>query len=80
MNTALATGESITVAFLVTQGTTPYYNNLVWVDGAVTGVTTKWLGLAPIAGNPSGVDVYTYTVIKTGSATFTVFASQTQFT
>jgi len=80
MNTLLATGQSITVAFLVTQGATAYYNTTVQVDGATAGVTTRWQGgTAPTAGNASGVDVYTYTVVKTGSATFSVFASQTRF-
>jgi hypothetical protein len=78
MNTAMTTGQSITVAFLVTQGTTAYYNSAVQVDGS--SVTPKWQGgAAPTAGNVSSVDIYTYTVIKTGSAAFTVFASQTQF-
>ena len=79
LNTAMATGQSLTVAFLVTQGATAYYNNVVQVDGATSGVTTKWQGGAPSAGNASGIDVYTYTIVKTGSATFTVFATQTQF-
>jgi hypothetical protein len=79
MNTAMTTGQSVTIAHLVTQGGSPTYNNVVQVDGTTTGVTTYWQGGAPTAGNASGVDVYTYTVIKRGSATFTVFASQTQF-
>jgi hypothetical protein len=79
MNTARSTGQSLTVVFLVTQGATPYYNNVVQVDGATSGVTTYWQGGAPTSGNASGVDIYAYTIIKTGSATFTVFASQTQF-
>jgi hypothetical protein len=80
LNTMLAVGESLTVAFLVTQGATPYYNTTVQVDGATAGVTTRWQGgSAPTAGNASGVDVYTYTIIKTASATFTVLAAQTQF-
>lgn len=80
MNTLLATGQSITVAFLVTQGGTAYYNTSVQVDGTTTGVTTRWQGgTAPTSGNASGVDVYTYTVIKTGSATYSVFASQSRF-
>jgi hypothetical protein len=79
MNTAMAIGQTMTVTFMVTQGATAYYNNLVWIDGAVTGVTTKWQGGAPTAGNASGIDIYTYSVIKTAAATFTVFASQTQF-
>jgi hypothetical protein len=78
LNTAMATGESITVVFLVTQGSTAYYNNVVQVDG--TTVTPKWQGGAsPTAGNINSVDAYSYSIIKTGSATFTVLASQVQF-
>jgi hypothetical protein len=79
LNTALATGQSVTVAFLVTQGATAYYNSAVQVDGTTSGVTTRWLGGAPTAGNASGIDSYRYLIIKTGSATFTVLASVTQF-
>jgi hypothetical protein len=79
MNTAMAVSQSITVTFLVTQGASPFYNNVVQVDGTTTGVTTYWQGGAPISGNASGVDAYTYTVVKTAASTFTVFASQTQF-
>jgi hypothetical protein len=78
LNAAMATGQSITVAFLVTQGTTAYYNNAVQVDG--TSVTPKYQGgSAWTAGNASSIDIYTYTIVKTGSAAFTVFTTQTQF-
>lgn len=78
LNTALATGQAITVAHLVTQGSTAYYNSAVQVDGA--SVTPKWQnGTAPTAGNASGIDVYVYSIVKTASATFTIFASQTKF-
>jgi len=78
LNTAMATGESITVVFLVTNGTTAYYNNAVTIDG--TSVTPKWQGgSAPTTGNVSSIDAYSYSIIKTGSATFTVLASQVQF-
>jgi len=79
LNTAMSTGQSVTVAFLVTQGSTAYYNSAVQVDGTTSGVTTRWLGGAPTAGNASGIDSYRYLIIKTGSATFTVLASNTQF-
>ena len=78
LNTLMSTGQMITVAFLVTQGATAYYNSAVQVDGS--SVTPKWQGgTAPAAGNASSIDVYTYTIVKTGSAAFTVFASQTKF-
>jgi hypothetical protein len=79
LNTLMNTGESMTVAFLVTQGATAYYNSAVQVDGTTSGVTTRWFGGAPTAGNASGIDSYRYLIIKTGSATFTVLASNTQF-
>lgn len=78
LNTLMSTGQSVTVAFLVTQGSTAYYNSAVQVDG--NSVTPKWQGpAAPTSGNASSVDAYVYTIVKTGSAAFTVFASQTQF-
>jgi hypothetical protein len=78
LNTLMSTGQAMTVVFMVTQGTTAYYNNAVQVDGA--SVTPKYQGgSAWTSGNASGIDVYTYTIIKTGSAAFTVLTSQTQF-
>ena len=78
LNTIMATGESMSVTFLVTNGSTAYYNSAVQVDGS--SVTPKWQGgSAPTSGNASSIDSYTYVIIKTGSATFTVLASQTKF-
>jgi hypothetical protein len=78
LNTLMQTGESISATFLVTQGSTAYYNSAVTIDG--TSVTPKWQGgTAPISGNASSVDCYTYVIQKTGSATYAVLASQTKF-
>lgn len=78
LNAALAIGESITVTFLATNGATAYYNNAITIDG--TSVTPKYQGgVAWSYGTASGIDVYTYTIIKTASATFTVLASQVRF-
>ena len=78
LDNIMDTGESVTIAHIVKQGGTPYYNSAVQIDGS--GVTPEWQGgSAPSAGNASSLDVYSYTIIKTGSATFTVLASQTQF-
>jgi hypothetical protein len=78
LDTIMATGESLSATFLVTNGATAYYNSAVQVDGS--SVTPKWQGgSAPTAGNASSIDSYTYVIIKTGSAAFTVLASVTQF-
>jgi hypothetical protein len=78
LDTLMATGESLSVTFLVTQGATAYYNSAVTIDGS--SVTPKWQGgTAPTSGNASSVDCYTYVIQKTGAATYVVLASQTQF-
>lgn len=54
------------------------FNNVLQIDGTV--VTPKWQGgTTSTYGNNGSTDVYTYTIIKTASATFTVLASQSQF-
>ena len=78
LNSILQTGQSVTLAFMVTQGSTAYYQTAFQIDGA--SVTPKWQGgTAPSAGNASSVDAYVFSILKTGSATYTVFASQTKF-
>ena len=78
LNTLMSTNDSLTVVFLVSQGATAYYNNALTIDG--NSVTPKYQGgTAWTSGNASGIDAYSYTIVKTGSATFTVFAAQTQF-
>lgn len=78
LDSVMATGQSLSATFLSTQGSTAYYNSAVTIDG--NSVTPKWQGgSAPTSGNASSVDSYTYVIIKTGSATFTVLASVTKF-
>jgi hypothetical protein len=77
----MAVGESVSFTVLLTNGTTAYYINTINVDGGTTGLTTRWqYGVTPAAGNVSGVDVYTFTIIKTAATpTYTVFATQTKW-
>ena len=78
LNSALATGQSVTAVLMVTNGATAYTNIAFSVDSA--GVTLRWQnGTAFPAGNANSIDAYIYTIIKTASATFTVLASQTRF-
>lgn len=78
LNDVMSIGESITVVFLATNGATAYYNNSIIIDGGST-VTVKYQSTTWSFGNATAVDAYTYTIIKTASATFTVFASQIKF-
>lgn len=76
LNTALAVGDAITVVWLNTNGTTAYYPNTIQIDG--TTVTPK-VPAAISSGNASAIDAYSFTIIKTASATFTVLETQTKF-
>ena len=80
LNNILAIGDSITTVFFATNGTTPFYQTALLVDGATSGVSVKWQnGVAPSAGNTSSIDIYSFTIAKTANATFTAFGSQTKF-
>lgn len=79
LSSLLAVGDSITVVWANTNGTTAYWPSTFQVDGS--SITPKWQGgTAPTGGNASAIDVYTYVIVKTAATpTYTVFASQTQF-
>ena len=71
----LATGDSVTISFIVTQGSTAYYQTGFQIDGSSQ--TIKWSGgTAPSAGNASSINVYQFTIVKTASTpTYTVFGA-----
>jgi hypothetical protein len=78
LNNLMSNGQSTCVTVFLTNGATPYYISNVTVDGSA--VTPKYQGgSAPTSGNPNSVDVYAFNIIKTANATYSVFASQTQF-
>jgi len=79
LSSLLAVGDSITVVWANTNGTTAYWPSTFQVDGST--ITPKWQGgTAPTGGNASAIDLYSYTIVKTAATpTYTVFASQTQF-
>ena len=78
LNSLLSTGDSMTVALLCKQGGSAYYNNGYQVDGS--SVTPLWSGgSAPTSGNANSTDIYTFTIIKIGNASWTVLATQTKY-
>jgi hypothetical protein len=78
LNSILTTGDSITLVWLNTNGSTAYYPNTIQIDGS--NVTPKWQGgTAPTSGNASSIDAYVFNIIKTAASTYTVLASQTKF-
>jgi Major tropism determinant N-terminal domain len=78
LNSFMNTGDSVTVVFLNTCGATPYYANVIKIDGNT--ITPKYqYGTAFSAGNANSVDAYIFDIVKTANNTFTVFASSTKY-
>ena len=78
LNNMLSIGESISGVFMNTN--TTFYVSTITIDGSSTNVVLDYQGgAAPTAGN-AGIDVYTFTAIKTSTTpAYTLLASQTQF-
>jgi hypothetical protein len=78
MDNFLANNQATTITIMVSQGATAYYPNAHLIDS--TSVTPKWQGgTAPTSGDASSINAYTYSIIKTAPATYTVLASATRF-
>jgi hypothetical protein len=78
LNSTLATGDTVSIAFMVTNGSTAYYQSGFTVDGSA--VTVKWQGgTAPSSGNTNSLDVYTITLTKTGSGIYNALGSLVKF-
>lgn len=78
LDSVMATGQSLTVAFLVQQGSTGYYATAITIDGAAN--TPVWQGGIPAGSTtPNSLDAYVYTIIKTSSATFKVLAQRISY-
>ena len=77
INTEMAVGDTVSVTIISTAASAGY-SAKVSIDGVLTGITTSWVGgSAPSAGGASGLDIYSYQIIKTANATFTVIGNLT---
>lgn len=77
LNDIISTGQSVTLTLIVTNGATPYSQSAFQIDGS--SVTPKWQGTSVPTGNANANDIYSFSIIKTANATFTVFGSKTPF-
>jgi hypothetical protein len=77
LDSLMAPGEVVSATFISTQGATAFLNRIVKIDGVP--IFPKWIGGPPRAGNPNGLDSYSFSIIKTAALSFTVLASITQF-
>ena len=78
LNSLLHIGQTTVFTLYSAQNNASYYMTDFQIDGSSQ--TEKWNGgSAPSAGTASGVDVYTFNIMKTADATFTVFANFSNF-
>ena len=76
LNSKMAVGDVVTVVLITTANASGFCAQLT-IDGAA--VTENWVGgSAPSDGGSSGVDIHSYTIIKTASATWTVIGNQSK--
>lgn len=76
INTDMSIGESLVVTIITTANASAYSANIT-IDSAA--VTENWIGgSAPDAGGSSGVDIHSFTIIKTGSAAYTVIGNHSK--
>ena len=77
-NSLMAVGETTVMTLYQKSGNTSHYMTAFNIDGSAP--TIEWAGgSAPSAGQGSGTDVYSITILKTANATFMAYASLTEF-
>ena len=77
-NSLMNIGQTTVLTVYSVSSNTSYYLTDFQIDGS--SITEKWNGAsAPSAGTGSGTDVYTFNIMKTASATFSVYANFSNF-
>ena len=82
LNDRMNANDVITATLMVNSPAVTYHiANTIHIDGNATGensytIVTQWVGgAAPDAGNGSGHDIYSFTIIKTADKNFTILAN-----
>jgi hypothetical protein len=77
LDNIMNTGEGITVTIIHAVSNTAHNVSGLEIDGAIQSV--NWIGgSAPSDGGGSGVDIYTFNIIKTAANTYTVIGGHTK--
>jgi len=77
VNNKMSAGEAITINAITAVDNANYYVNGLTIDGG-SAETINWVSGVPTDGGSSGVDIYTFTILKTGDAEFLVIGNQTK--
>ena len=82
LNDRMDANDVVSATLAVNSATASYHiANTIHIDGNATGensytIDTDWVGgTAPAAGNGSGHDIYSFTIIKTADKNFTILAN-----
>ena len=76
LNSVMAIGESVVVTLITTANASAWSEHMT-IDGVAQ--TERWIGgSAPDAGGSAGVDIHSFTIIKTADATFTVIGNHSK--
>jgi len=76
LNAKMSIGQSIVVTLITTANASAYSAQMT-IDGGAQ--TERWIGgSAPSDGGSAGVDIHSFTIIKTADATFTVIGNHSK--
>ena len=76
LNAKMSIGQSVVVTLITTANASAYSAQMT-IDGGAQ--TERWIGgSAPDAGGSAGVDIHSFTIIKTADATFTVIGNHSK--
>ncbi len=77
INTTTKVNQVLNVTAVTAVNATSAFVNKVTIDGKATGITTHWGGgSVPSDGGGSGVDTYSFNILKTGNETYIIVANQ----
>lgn len=77
LNDTMEVGQNMTVAMMITNGSPAYYAVAHLIDGV--SITPRWQGSAPTGGMENAMEIYSYSIVKTADATFTLIAAKVNF-
>lgn len=76
LNARMSIGQSVVVTLITTANASAYSAQMT-IDGGAQ--TERWIGgSAPSGGGSAGVDIHSFTIIKTADATFTVIGNHSK--
>jgi hypothetical protein len=76
-NVPTTASRTIVVSIIVVQGATPYAPTAVQIDGA--GQTINWFGGTAPTATASKTEFYSFTLLRTGGGTWSVFGTEATF-